>query len=240
MKKAVDLKKIVVIPTYNEKENIEKLTNLILELDCDFNVCVVDDNSPDGTAQIVENLQKTHNKAKNIHLLKRPGKLGLGTAYKTGINYGLANNFELIFTMDADFSHHPKYLPDFLKKLDEYDIIIGSRYVPGGGTVNWGLHRKILSRCANLFAKIMLNIKSNDNTAGYRGYHRKVFEKINLDIIQSNGYSFLVEMIYYCHKNGFSVGETPIVFVDREKGKSKISKNEIYKAIKTILRLKFA
>ncbi|MBP7652715.1 polyprenol monophosphomannose synthase [Candidatus Dependentiae bacterium] len=233
------LKKLVVIPTYNEKENIYKLIDLIVNLDYEFNVCIVDDNSPDGTSGIVEQMKKEHLKKEQIHLIKRTGKLGLGTAYKTGIKYGLSNGFEIIFTMDADFSHHPKYLPDFLVKLKENDIVIGSRYVPGGGTVNWGMHRKILSGSANLFAKFMLGLKSNDNTAGYRGYHKKVFDKVNLDIILSEGYSFLVEMIFRCSQQNFLIGETPIIFVDREKGSSKISKQEIFKAIKTIFRLKF-
>lgn len=233
------LKKIVIIPTYNEKENIYKLIDEIVNLQYEFNVCIVDDNSPDGTAAIVEKMKSEHPKKNQIHLIKRAGKLGLGTAYKTGIKYGLDNKFEIIFTMDADFSHHPKYLPDFISKLKDNDIVIGSRYVPGGGTLNWGLHRKVLSGTANLFAKFMLGLKSNDNTAGYRGYRKIVFEKVCLDDILSEGYSFLVEMIFRCSQNNFKIGETPIIFADREKGTSKISKQEIFKAIKTIFRLKF-
>jgi dolichol-phosphate mannosyltransferase len=235
-----DLKKMVVIPTYNEKENIEDLINAILNLKYEFNVCIVDDNSPDLTWEIVQKLQKSHLVGSRIHLIKREGKLGLGTAYKAGINYALENNYELLFTMDADFSHNPKYLPDLLNILCNNDIAIGSRYVPGGGTQNWGIHRIVLSKTANLFAKFMLHLKSNDNTAGFRGYHKKVFVKINPEQILSEGYSFLVEMIYRCHQNNFLVGETPIIFFDREKGKSKISKQEIFKAIKTIFRLKFS
>ncbi|HOK41107.1 MAG TPA: polyprenol monophosphomannose synthase [bacterium] len=228
---------LIVIPTYNEKENIEKLIRKIFEVNSNYHILIVDDNSPDGTSEIVKKLQTEFT---NLHLITRSGKLGLGTAYIAGLKYGYQNGFTAIGTMDADFSHSPEYLPAMVELLKKYDIGIGSRYVPGGGTKNWGIHRKILSRCANAFAKFMLGLKSNDNTAGFRLYKREVLEKINLDNIFSNGYSFLVEMIYKCQKAGFKVGETPIIFIDRKEGKSKISKNEIFKAIKTILRLKFS
>lgn len=227
---------LIIIPTYNEIENIQKLIETIFDVNPSYNILIVDDSSPDGTSEKVIELQK---KYKNLYLQKRSGKLGLGTAYISGLKYGLKNDFDIMVTLDADFSHNPKYLPAVIGKLENYDIGIGSRYVRGGGTKNWGIHRIILSRCANLFAKFMLGLKSNDNTAGFRAYRRRVLETINLDTIISNGYSFLVEMIYRCQKANFTVGESPIIFVDRTEGKSKISKNEIFKAIKTILKLKF-
>lgn len=228
-------KVLIIIPTYNEIENIKKLIQAIFSINNDYHLIIIDDNSPDGTANVVENYMSENS---NLHLIKRKGKLGLGTAYKTGLKFGLDNNYDVIVTMDADFSHHPRYLPALIGLLPEYDIGIGSRYVPGGGTENWGIHRKILSRTANFVAKTILGIKSNDNTAGFRAYKREILAKIDFDTIKSNGYSFLIEMIYTCQKNDAKVGETPIIFVDRAEGTSKISKNEIFKAIKTILTLR--
>jgi dolichol-phosphate mannosyltransferase len=146
---------------------------------------------------------------------------------------------DLILTMDADFSHDPKYIPELISKAGEYDLVIGSRYIEGGGTVNWGIIRKTISRTANLVAKALLGFENNDRTAGFRCYRREVLEVIDLDNIFSDGYSFLVEMLYKCKQKGFKIGEIPIIFVDRRAGRSKISKREIYKAVYTILRLRF-
>lgn len=226
---------LIVIPTYNEIENIKKLINSIFSINNNYNIIIIDDNSPDGTADTVTNLKK---ELTNLFLIKRAGKLGLGTAYITGMKYGIENNYDIIVTMDADFSHDPKYLPDVINLLSENDIGIGSRYVNGGGTRNWGIHRKILSRTANFIAKLVLGIKSNDNTAGFRAYKKEILQKIDFNKIKSNGYSFLIEMIYTCQLNNAKVGETPIIFVDRAEGTSKISKQEIFKAIKTIFTLR--
>lgn len=232
------MKTLVIIPTYNEMENIKNLVESILIVfkknKINGHVLIVDDNSPDGTSDVIKKLSN-----KKIHLNQRPKKLGLGTAYITGFKYGLNKNFDLLITMDADFSHNPKYIPDIIKLTQKNDIVIGSRYVPDGGTLNWGIHRRIISKGANIFAKTMLNLKSNDCTSGFRCYKSKVLKSINLDNIFSGGYPFLIEMIYKCQKKGFKIGESPIIFVDRDKGKSKISKKEILQTFNTIIRLFF-
>jgi dolichol-phosphate mannosyltransferase len=230
-----DKKILIIIPTYNELENIKKLIQCIFNVNENYEIIIIDDNSPDGTGEVINNIKPTY---PNLHLIKRKGKLGLGTAYLTGMQYGIENKYDIIVTMDADFSHDPNYLPAVIGLLDKNDIGIGSRYVPGGGTENWGIHRKILSRVANFVAKLVLGIKSNDNTAGFRAYKREMLEKIDFTKIKSNGYSFLIELIYTCQINKAKVGETPIIFVDRAEGTSKISKQEIFKAIKTILTLR--
>lgn len=175
---------------------------------------------------------------KDLFLITRAGKLGLGTAYKTGFEFALKNNFNLIMTMDADFSHHPKYIPAIINKTQQDDIIIGSRYIAGGGVLNWPLWRILLSRTANTIANFVLGLKAKDCTAGFRCYKKEVLQKINLNKIKSSGYSFLIEMLFNCQQQKFKAAEVPIIFEDRKKGTSKISKNEIFKAIVTIMRLK--
>ncbi|MEM7032576.1 MAG: polyprenol monophosphomannose synthase [Chloroflexota bacterium] len=224
----------IIVPTYNECENIVALLNQLLDLPIEADIIVVDDNSPDGTSQIVETLKAT---SSNIHLIQRPRKLGLGTAHIAGIKYALAHNAEYVLTMDADFSHHPRYIPAMLEMAEMHHVTIGSRYVPGGGVENWGIHRRFLSATANRIARIGLGLKANDCTAGFRCYHREVLLKLDLDNIFSNGYSFLLEMAYKCKLLRCSFGETPIIFVNRAHGTSKISQNEIFKAIYTVLRL---
>ena len=227
---------VLILPTFNEKENIAKLVTEIAGLALDLDILIIDDNSPDGTGEIADQLAQEFPLVKVIH---REGKLGLGSAYKRGFHYALEHEYANILTMDADFSHHPKYLPRMLEKGQSYDLVIGSRYVPGGGAKNWTIARHIISRSANLYAKILLGIKTNDCTAGFRCYKRVVLEEIHPETILSSGYSFLVEMLYRCESKKFSIYEVPIIFVDRIAGKSKISKNEISKAIKTVLRLRF-
>jgi len=227
---------LMIVPTYNELENIARLVSEIIKQPINADVLVVDDASPDQTGEAVKEIMRTE---KRVHLLPRPGKLGLGTAYKDGIRYGLQHGFDFIGTMDADFSHNPKYLPAMFKASENADIVIGSRYVPNGGTVNWGVHRQILSGGANAFARFALGFRTHDNTAGFRLYRRELLEKINLDSIRSNGYSFLVEFLYRCQQQQARVTEVPIIFVDRRDGLSKISKQEIGKAIMTIFRLRF-
>jgi dolichol-phosphate mannosyltransferase len=229
------VKTAVIVPTYNEHENLTDLIGQILDLGIDAHIIVVDDNSPDGTGTLADELAAQDGHVRVIH---RPGKLGLGTAYIAGFKQALAEGAERVVTMDADFSHNPRYIPALVALTDKYPIAIGSRYVPGGGvTADWGVHRKFLSWGANRFARLMLGLKARDCTAGFRCYRREVLQSIDLDRIFSNGYSFLTEMIYKCQRMGYDVGETPITFENRLRGSSKISQVEIYKAMYTVLRL---
>jgi dolichol-phosphate mannosyltransferase len=229
------VKTAVIVPTYNERENLVDLIGQILALGIDAHIIVVDDNSPDGTGILADELAARDGHVRVVH---RPGKLGLGTAYIAGFKQALAEGAERVVTMDADFSHHPRYIPALVALTDKYPIAIGSRYVPGGGvTADWGVHRKFLSWGANRFARLMLGLKARDCTAGFRCYRREVLQSIDLDRIFSNGYSFLTEMIYKCQRMGYDVGETPITFENRHRGNSKISQVEIYKAMYTVLRL---
>lgn len=224
----------VIVPTYNEKENITDLVEQILALDIEARVIIVDDNSPDGTGQIADALAEQDTRIGVIH---RSGKLGLGTAYIAGFKQALGEGADRLITMDADFSHRPSYIPALVALADHFHITIGSRYVPQGGVLNWGWQRRFLSWGANTFARAALGLKANDCTAGFRCYHREVLLDIDLDQIFSNGYSFLVEMLFTCERRGYKVGETPIIFANRERGTSKISQREIYKAMYTVLRL---
>ena len=228
------MKTCVIVPTYNEKENIVDLVEQILALPVDARVIVVDDNSPDGTGELADKLAAETERVSVIH---RTGKLGLGTAYIAGFKQGLADGADRLITMDADFSHNPSYIPGLVALADYYHITIGSRYVPDGGVVNWELRRRFLSWGANWFARTLLGLKAQDCTAGFRCYHREVLQNINLDQIFSNGYSFLVEMIFKCQRMGYTVGEIPIIFANRERGTSKISQRQIYKAMYTVSRL---
>lgn len=224
----------VIIPTYNEKDNITELVKRILDLPVGAQVIVVDDNSPDGTGQIADELAARNPRVSVVH---RAGKLGLGTAYIAGFKKGLAEGADRLITMDADFSHDPTYIPALVALADHFHITIGSRYIPQGGVVNWEWQRRFLSWGANAFARAALGLKANDCTAGFRCYHREVLLNIDLDKIFSNGYSFLVEMLFKCQRQGYQVGEIPIIFANREHGQSKISQREIYKAMYTVFRL---
>ena len=224
----------VIIPTYNESANIVTLVEEIVALQVVAHIIVVDDNSSDGTGQIAEGLAKQHQEVCVIH---RPGKLGLGTAYVSGFKLALTLPTDCIVTMDADFSHHPRYIPSLIAQTRVYDLSIGSRYVDGGGTVNCNLWRRFLSRMGNTAARLALGLKASDCTAGFRCYRRQVLEEVDLDTIFSSGYSFLVEMLYKCQQLGYRVGEVPIVFENRRQGASKISRSEIWKAAYTVLRL---
>lgn len=229
------MKTTVIIPTYNERENLADLVGQILDLDIGAHVIVVDDNSPDGTGELADELAARNGRIQVIH---RPGKLGLGTAYVAGFKQALAEDADRVVTMDADFSHNPRYISALVALTEKYHVGIGSRYVPGGGvTANWGRHRRLLSWGGNHFARLMLGLKVNDCTAGFRCYRREVLQNIDLDHIFSNGYSFLIEMIYKCQQLGYVFGETPILFENRHRGDSKISQEEIYKAMYTVLRL---
>jgi dolichol-phosphate mannosyltransferase len=228
------MKTFVVIPTYNERENLEPLAEQVLALSPELCIVVVDDNSPDGTGQLADELAQ---RRPEIHVVQRPGKLGLGTAYRAGFKYALEAGTDLIMTMDADFSHHPRYIPQLIALTETCDLTIGSRYVDGGGVRNWGLKRRVLSSTANLVARIALGLHAHDCTAGFRCYRREVLERVNPDSILSSGYSFLVEMLFRCQRLGYKVGEVPIIFENRRHGESKISEREIYKAGYTVLRL---
>ncbi len=224
----------VIVPTYNEIENITDLVIQILALPVNARVIVVDDNSPDGTGDAADALAAENSRVSVIH---RTGKLGLGTAYIAGFKKALADGADLICTMDADFSHHPKYIPAMVELAKTHHVTIGSRYVPGGGVENWEWYREFLSWGANHFARMVLGLHAHDCTAGFRCYHRDVLKNINLDAIFSNGYSFLIEMAYKCQRMGCTFGETPIIFANRARGTSKISQQEIFKAMYTVARL---
>jgi dolichol-phosphate mannosyltransferase len=227
---------LIIIPTYNEVENVSKIIPEVLAQDEGFNVLIVDDNSPDGTADVVKEMQKTNAR---IHLIERPRKLGLGTAYVAGFKYALSHGFDFVFEMDADFSHDPKMLIKLIEKTDEYDLVIGSRYVSGVNVVNWPLRRLILSYSANLYTRIITGLPVKDATAGFKCYRRAVLESFNLDSIKSNGYSFQIETNFLAWKHGFRVYEVPIVFTDRREGVSKMSKHIVYEAAWMVWKLKF-
>lgn len=227
---------LILLPTYNERENIPDLIGQILALAADVEILVIDDNSPDGTAQTVE---QSFGVEPRVHLLKRPGKLGLGTAYSAGFAHAIREGYPSVISMDADFSHDPKYIPDLIAAMTKYDMVIGSRYVPGGATVNWGFIRKVISRSANLVAHMILSMKQADCTSGYRLYKTDLLQRIEYESILADGYSYLIEILYRASRRQTNVGETPIVFVERRHGKSKISRKEIFKAIRTVLRLRF-
>jgi len=231
------MKSTVIVPTYNERENIVLLIPELLALPVEVHVLVVDDNSPDSTGLIAEEMSAKNPRVSAVH---RSSKLGLGTAYIAGFKQALAAGSDRILTMDADYSHHPRYIPAMIERSQTADLVIGSRYVRGGGAVDSPAMRRLLSYGANAFAKIMLGLKAMDCTAGFRCYRRQVLESIDLDSIFSNGYSFLIEMLYQVQRRGWKVSEVPIQFMDRRLGASKISRDEISRALYTVLRLSAA
>lgn len=230
---------LVIIPTYNEIENIYDIIAAVLNQSEGFHVLIVDDNSPDGTANQVEILKNQY--SNRLHLLKRAGKLGLGTAYIEGFKFGLEKGYEFIFEMDADFSHNPFDLPRLLKacKEDGGDLAVGSRYVKGGGIKNWGKDRLILSFGASIYVRTVTGMPVKDPTAGFICYRRKVLETINLDKIRFIGYAFQIEMKYAAYLNKFKIVEVPIIFADREKGKSKMNTSIINEAVKGVLSMRW-
>ncbi len=224
------MKILLILPTYNEKDNIEKIIEKLLKYDF-LNILVIDDNSSDGTADIVKNIREYQ---KRVYLIERPDKLGLGTAYITGFKWGLEKEYNLFFEMDADLSHDPEEIPKFIKKIKEgYDVVIGSRYLNGTiSVVGWDFKRLLLSKFGNLYAATLLGLREfTDLTSGYRCYTRRALQKINLDIIKSNGYAFQIEMVYYAWKNGLRITEIPIIFYERESGGSKMNKRIIIEAV---------
>lgn len=233
---------LVIIPTYNEAENIKSLIPEVLAQgenlgsSVRIEVLVVDDNSPDGTAQIVKEFQKVYED--KVHLIERPGKLGLGTAYVEGFKYALKNGYDYVFEMDADFSHDPKEIPKILNgALDSYDIVIGSRYSHGVSVLNWPMSRVLLSYFANLYARKMTGVPIMDLTSGFKCISRRVLEKIDLDGIRSNGYAFQIELTVKAYYKGLKIKEHPIIFVERRSGVSKMSKKIVFEAALMVLRL---
>lgn len=226
----------VVVPTYNEADNITRLIPQILAVPR-LRVLVVDDGSPDGTGTIVSDISRTEPR---VGLLARAGKQGLGSAYVAGFRRALAEGAEFIFEMDADFSHDPRYLPALLAAVEQgNDLVIGSRYVRGGGTTDWGLGRQFISRGGNLYAGIILGLPVADATGGFRCYRRRVLEAIDLGAVRSNGYAFQIEMAYRALRAGFKVGEVPIIFPDRRVGQSKMSRRIVIEALINVWKLRF-
>ncbi len=230
--------KLVIIPTYNEKENISKILEAVLAVGSDYDVLIVDDGSPDGTANLVREKQNLF--PDRIHLLERSGKLGLGTAYIAGFKFGIEKKYDFLFEMDADFSHNPQDLPRLHSPLEKgYDFSIGSRYVHGGATKNWPLDREILSRGASLYVRMITWMPIMDPTAGFICYRREVLENIDLDKIKFVGYAFQIEMKFSARSLGYKSIEVPITFADREEGTSKMSSGIISEAVWGVLKMKF-
>jgi dolichol-phosphate mannosyltransferase len=231
------MKTLIIIPTYNERENLQPLLQEIFSFAPATDVLVVDDNSPDGTGQLVDEIASVNTQVKALH---RAGKLGLGTAYIAGFKYAIEHGYDAAFEMDADFSHDPRYLPDFLKAIEHADLVIGSRYVPGGATPNWTLLRRIISGGGNIYTRLLLWMPVHDCTAGFRCYRREVLESIDLDSVKSQGYAFQIEMVYRVRLQGFKIVETPIVFLDRRVGKSKMSRKIFLEGFTYVLRARFS
>jgi dolichol-phosphate mannosyltransferase len=231
------MKRLIIIPTYNELENLRPLLEVIFSYVSDTDILIVDDNSPDGTGQLADQMREEDAR---VHVLHRAGKLGLGTAYITGFKYAIANDYDIAFEMDADFSHDPRYLPDFLKAIEHADLVIGSRYVKNGDTPNWSLLRRFISGGGNIFARFVLGLPVHDCTAGFRCYRRHVLESIGLDTIQSQGYAFQVELAYRTWKQGFKIVEIPITFMDRRVGKSKMSRKIFIEGFTYVIRTRFS
>ena len=229
-------KTLVVTPTYNEADNIEKFIDQVLSKGPDIDVLVVDDNSPDGTGKIVERLKKSNTR---IHLISRAGKMGLGTAYVEGFRFAITNKFDYIFEMDTDFSHNPDEIPNFLEKIKEYDLVIGSRYTNGVRVINWPIRRLILSYGANVYSRIITGMPLKDATGGFKCFRRQVLEAIDLDKIHSNGYAFQIEMNFKAWNKGFKLCEHPIIFMDRQSGVSKMSKKIVYEAVYMVWKLRY-
>jgi dolichol-phosphate mannosyltransferase len=228
---------LIVIPTYNEVENLEPITSAVLGVTPEtVHILVVDDGSPDGTGKLADQLASRNPR---IHVLHRTQKQGLGPAYIAGFKWGFANQFQYLIEMDADFSHHPRFLPKMIELLERYDFVIGSRYVTGGGTVNWGLMRKIISRGGSLYARTILGAPIRDFTGGFNGWNRKVLEAIDLDTLEAGGYSFQIELKYRAFKRGFKFTEFPILFEDRRVGNSKMSSKIVIEALSLVPQLRF-
>jgi dolichol-phosphate mannosyltransferase len=230
-------KALVCVPTYNERDNLGPITAAILEAEPRVDILIVDDNSPDGTGQLADELAAKSNR---VRVMNREKKEGLGRAYLAAFKWALAEGYEYILEMDADFSHDPKYLPKMLDEaMSGTDLVLGSRYVEGGGTVNWGVGRQIISQGGSLYARTILGVRVRDLTGGFKCFRRHVLEELNLDSIQTSGYGFQIEMTYRTLKKGFVVKELPIVFEDRRVGQSKMSRKIFLEAFMNVWKLRF-
>lgn len=239
------MKFLIVIPTYNEIDNLRPLTEQIFQVVdskahlsdvSEVGVLIVDDNSPDGTGSLADELAK---KESRIHVLHRQEKSGLGKAYVAGFAWGLKEGYDAILEMDADFSHHPQYLPEFWRLLKQHDVVIGSRYVNGGGVKNWGIVRKLISRGGSVYARALLGIPVGDLTGGFNAWRRKVLEDVDISTLQSEGYAFQIELKFRAFQKGFRIKEFPILFEDRAVGKSKMSKKIVAEAMLRVASMRF-
>jgi dolichol-phosphate mannosyltransferase len=228
--------KIIITPTYNERENIDRLLKRLMDLPYGLHVLVVDDGSPDGTADIVKSWMA---REPRVHLLQRPGKMGLGSAYRDGFRYALENGAQYIFEMDADFSHDPDSIGEFLKNAEEVDVVLGSRYLHGVTVVNWPIRRLLLSYMANRYTQIVTGLPLRDATGGFKCFRRRALEAVRLDQVKSDGYAFQIEMSFKCWKKGYKIREIPIVFVDRQAGVSKMSRRIVWEAAWMVWRLRW-
>jgi dolichol-phosphate mannosyltransferase len=227
---------LICIPTYNERENLPSIVGELLRV-APIDVLVIDDNSPDGTGAIADQLAEDH--PGRVHVLHRPGKQGLGRAYLAGFEWALEQPYRYIFEMDADFSHQPRYIPEFLRAIQDHDLVLGSRYVEGGGTVNWSKMRKLISRGGSLYARSILGVKVRDLTGGFKCFRREVLEALDLNSIQTTGYAFQIELTYRALQLGFKVKEIPIVFFEREAGKSKMDSSIVREAVRKVWSIRF-
>jgi len=225
---------LIIVPTYNERENLPRMAQKLLSLPVTVNVLIVDDNSPDGTGKLADELAAKH---PQIHVLHRSEKNGLGRAYIAGFKWALENNYEFVFEMDCDFSHNPDDIPAFLKAAEQADLVLGSRYVGGIRVINWPLRRLMLSRFAGKYVNLVTGMMFSDPTGGYKCFRRRALQAINLDTVRSNGYSFQVELTHRLWRDGFTIVEVPIIFTERVEGKSKISRGIIAEAFWMVWRL---
>jgi dolichol-phosphate mannosyltransferase len=229
------VKALVIVPTYNERENVEPLIERIFAQRLSIEVLIVDDNSPDGTGEIADALAA---REPRVHVMHRPGKQGLGSAYVAGFRYALERDYEAIFEMDADFSHNPDSLPEFLRELEQADLVLGSRYLKGVTVVNWPLSRLILSYAANVYSRVITGMRVKDLTGGFKCFRRGVLESIDWGRVRSDGYAFQIEITFKASRKGFRICEIPILFVDRLAGESKMSRRIVWEAAWMVWRLR--
>ncbi len=222
------MKTLIIVPTYNELENIRRLLPELMALGPDIRVLVVDDNSPDGTGKLADELAAEYDRVSVLH---RPGKLGLGSAYVAGFRYAVQQDVDCVFEMDADFSHDPAMIPRFIEEIASCDVVIGSRYISGINVVNWPMSRLLLSYFANIYTRVVTGMSIRDTTSGYKCFRREVLENIDLDEVRSDGYAFQIEMNFRCWRKGYRIHEIPIIFVDRRSGTSKLSQGVINEAV---------
>ena len=229
------MKALVIIPTYNERENVVPLLERVFAQNLDVHVLIVDDNSPDGTGAIADQAAAQDPR---VNVMHRPGKMGLGSAYVAGFRYALERDYEAVFEMDADFSHNPDSLPEFLRELEQADLVLGSRYLKGVTVVNWPLSRLILSYAANVYSRVITGMRYKDLTGGFKCFRRRVLESIDWERVRSDGYAFQIEITFKAYRKGFRIREIPILFVDRMAGESKMSRRIVWEAAGMVWRLR--